>query len=206
MLKERVFVRSAETKSRGAAGWWYGYDCALDSTQWSIDSVSWSRTSERKRRRENKLKRERERYSGWRRRQCGAGRGAGGSALLRWYARSGARRGTGLCSAQAEVDGQERFNLLSLSTSSLVRSFAAFHARPTNTPRTKIGNAAVFSPQSTPSLLHPLSLSSLPRERSVQRRPERSATRPPRQWWSTRRVTSRRCFVTLDPETLRQVG
>jgi len=51
--------------------------------------------------------------------------------------------------AQAEVDGQERFNLLSLSTSacarSLIRLFARFVQATASAPRTKIGNAAVFS-------------------------------------------------------------
>jgi len=51
--------------------------------------------------------------------------------------------------AQAEVDGQERFNLLSLSTSacarSLIRLFARFVQATASAQRTKIGNAAVFS-------------------------------------------------------------
>jgi len=92
---------------------------------------------------------------GWRRRQCGAGRrvtrgeveearGRGRRRTVSTRARESERG-----AAQAEVDGQERFNLLSLSTSacarSLIRLFVRFVQATANAPRTKIGNAAVFS-------------------------------------------------------------
>lgn len=61
------------------------------------------------------------------------------------------RRARARGATQAEVDGQERFNLLSLSTSAcarslLIRSFVHFVRATASVPRTKIGNAAVFSP------------------------------------------------------------
>lgn len=72
--------------------------------------------------------------------------------------------------AQAEVDGQERFNLLSLSTSAFARSLARSllrfvrsrsfvvscgrrqRHRALRAPRTKIGNAAVFANERRPTI------------------------------------------------------
>lgn len=82
------------------------------------------------------------------------------------------------------------------------RARSPFHARPANTPRTKIGNAAVFAPECPGAVLSPFS----PPAREISSEATRAARdpRPPRpaMSWFTK-LASRRRFLP-DPEVLKR--